>query len=155
MRILFEGRYYSGEGTFIFTYVVTPRWCQVMEHKCVWTAVLDEELTCIAFSQQCRSFTTSTWTNLLHRWSLQASPLALLTVSPTTWPQLFEWMGADTNRGRILFHSTQAIVQILFEGGYYSTCEYYMRKYGITNYKSCIHCFPYSGPGIPASPNVH
>ena len=41
-----------------------------------------------------------------------------------------EWAGADTNRGRILFHSALAIVRILFEGGYYSTCGYYSRKYG-------------------------
>ena len=47
-----------------------------------------------------------------------------------TWTQIFEWTGADTNRGQILFHSAQAIVRILFEGGYYSTCGYYSRKYG-------------------------
>ena len=34
------------------------------------------------------------------------------------WPQIFEWAGADTNQGRRLFHSVQAIVQILFEGGF-------------------------------------
>ena len=28
--------------------------------------------------------------------SLRASPLALLSASPTTWPQLFVWAGADT-----------------------------------------------------------
>ena len=33
-------------------------------------------------------------------WSSRAS---LLTASPTTWPQLFEWVGVDTIRGRILF----------------------------------------------------
>ena len=46
------------------------------------------------------------------------------------WPQSFEWVGADTNRGWILFHTAQAIMRILFEGGYYSTCGYYSRKYG-------------------------
>ena len=49
-----------------------------------------------------------------------------------TWPQIFEWAGADTNRGWILFHSAQAIVWILFEGRYYSTCGYYSRKYSNT-----------------------
>ena len=49
-----------------------------------------------------------------------------------TWPQIFEWVGADTNWGQILFHSARAIVRILFEGGYYSTCGYYSRKYGIS-----------------------
>ena len=29
--------------------------------------------------------------------SSRASALALLTASLTTWPQLFEWAGADTN----------------------------------------------------------
>ena len=52
--------------------------------------------------------------------------------SPTTWPQLFEWADADTNRGQILFHKAQAIMRTLFEDRYYSTCGYYLRKYGIT-----------------------
>ena len=61
-----------------------------------------------------RSFTTSTWTSLLHRWSLRASPSALLTASPTTWP------------GHL------GVVRILIEGGYYfiqhrQLCEYYSR----------------------------
>ena len=56
MRILFEGRYYSGAGTIILTQVVTLRWCQVMEHKCAWTPVVDQELTCIAFSQHAQEF---------------------------------------------------------------------------------------------------
>ena len=47
-----------------------------------------------------------------------------------------EWAGADTNRGRILFHLALAIVRILFEGGYYSTCGYYSRKYGISTSES-------------------
>ena len=127
MRILFEGGYYSGAVTIIFMHVVTPRWCQMMEHKRVWTPVANEELTCIAFPNMRRSFTTSTWTSLLHRWSSQA---VLLMVSPTTWSQLFEQADAETNWGRILFHSALAIVRILFEGGYYSTCRYYSRKYG-------------------------
>ena len=43
--------------------------------------------------------------------------------------QLFEWAGVGTNRGRILFHSAQEIVQILFEGRYHLMCGYYSRKY--------------------------
>ena len=57
MRILFEGEYYSGAGTIIFMRMVTaPRWRQVMEHKCAWTPIVDEELTCIAFSQHMQEF---------------------------------------------------------------------------------------------------
>ena len=56
MRILFEGGYYSGAVTIIFTHVVTPRQRQVMEHKHVRTLVVDEELTCIAFSQHAQEF---------------------------------------------------------------------------------------------------
>ena len=57
MQILFEGEYYSGAGTIIFMYVVTAlRWHQVMEHKRTWTPIVDEELTCIAFSQHTQEF---------------------------------------------------------------------------------------------------
>ena len=56
MWILFEGGYYSEVGTIIFTHMVTPCWRQVMEHKRMWTPVVDEELTCIAFSQHAQEF---------------------------------------------------------------------------------------------------
>ena len=125
MRILFEGGYYSGADTIISRTWWHRRWRQVMKHKRVWTT---------------RSWLVSLFPTRAGVLPLvyvdqfppssRASPLALLSALPTTWPQLFVWAGADTNRGRILFHSAQAIVRILFEGGYYSTCGYYSRKYG-------------------------
>ena len=63
----------------------------------------------VLFSQQAQEF--------CHYYLDQLLPW-LLTAS-TTWPQLFDWVDADTNRGRILFHPAQAIVRILFKGGYY------------------------------------
>ena len=56
MRILFEGGYFSEVDTIILTHVVTPHWRQVMEHKCMWTPVVDEELTSIAFSKHAQEF---------------------------------------------------------------------------------------------------
>ena len=114
MRILFEGKYYSGVGTIIFTHVVTaPHWRQVMEHKRALTPIIvDKELTCIAFSQH-----------------TGVSPLVLRPASSIDGPrelrfsQLFLLRGSNYLNGR---------VWILIEGGYYSTCRYYSRKYGIS-----------------------
>ena len=115
-----------GAGTIIFMHVVTPRWqsTNACEQQWSWLVSLFPPDTYM-------SFTTSTWTSLLHWWSLWASILALLTASPTMWPQLFELADADTNQGRILFCSAQAIMRILIEGGYYSTFGYYSSKYSI------------------------
>ena len=97
--------YYSGADTIISCTWWHRRWRQVMKHKCVWTT---------------RSWLVSLFPTRAGVLPLvyvdqfppssRASPLALLSASPTTWPQLFVWAGADTNRGRILFD-----VRILFE----------------------------------------
>ena len=60
--------------------------------------------------------------------------ISCICLEPRMWwwyLRIYEWADADTIRGRILFFSAKAIVRILFEGGHYSTCGYYSRKYGI------------------------
>ena len=118
------GRILLGADTIISRTWWHRRWCQV-KHKRMWTT----RSWLVSLSPTCAGFLPLVYVDQLPP-SSRSSPLALLSASPTTWPQLFVWAGADTNRGRILFHSAQAIVRILFEGGYYSTCRYYSRKYG-------------------------
>ena len=81
----------------------------------VWTPVVDEKLTCIAFSQHAQEFRHYSIrvpaSSILVSFSLGASH------SFYTWPQIFEWAGADTNRGRILFD-----VWVLFEEIRYVLC---------------------------------
>ena len=85
MRILFEGEYYSEAGTIIFTHVVTaPRWRQVMEHKRVWTPVVDDKLT-ITFPNTRRNFATSIrvpTSSILASFSLGASLCFAYNVAP-------------------------------------------------------------------------
>ena len=106
MWILFEGGDYLGAGTVIFTHVVTPRWGQVMEQMVVNSIMRGHNFykhtERALFPNKRRSSTTSTWTSFLHPHKLLPW---LLIASPTTWPQLSEWAGADTNWEQILFHS--------------------------------------------------
>ena len=86
-----------------------------MEHKRVWTPVVDNKLTCIAFSQHAQEFRRQyTYTSLLH-------PREHLLWRFSHVAQIFEWAGADTIsfstgnradtiRGRILFD-----MRVLFE----------------------------------------
>ena len=70
----------------------------------MWTPVVDDKLTCIAFPNTRRNFATSIRvpaSSILASFSLGAS---------YTWPQIFEWADVDTIRGWILFN-----VRVLFE----------------------------------------
>ena len=91
---------------------MTPCWHKVMEHKCVWTTVVDKELTCIAFSQHAQeSFTTSTRTILLHRWSAR---VVLFMAFSTTWCNYLN------GRVRVLIEGRYYFIQHRQPRGYYS-----------------------------------
>ena len=101
MRILFRG------GHYYFTHV---RWRQVMKHKRVWTM----KSWLVSLFPTRAGVLPLVYVDQLPP-SSRASPLALLSASPTMWPQLFEWA-----------------VWILIEGGYYfiphrQSCGYYSR----------------------------
>ena len=121
MRILFESGYYSGRTARHYYFHARgdagAKWWS--------TNACGRRGDLYYFSQHAQEFYPS-----IHGPASSFLASFSLSASPTTWPQLFEWAGVDTNRGRILFHKAQAIVRTLFKGGYYSTCGYYSRKYG-------------------------